>query len=102
MNDKEFSVWRFLEQMADALEYLHRQHPPVIHRDLKPDNIIGKKNASGDVCFKIADFGIARVLGKNVYGDYYARSQIGTPIYMAPEALTVIELFNWPFCRFFL
>ena len=95
MNDKEFSVWRFLEQMADALEYLHRQHPPVIHRDLKPDNIISKKTASGHIMFKIADFGIARVLGKNVYGEYYARSQIGTPIYMAPEAIIVSQLINY-------
>ena len=89
MNDQEFAVWRFLRHMSDALHYLHSQHPPVIHRDLKPDNIIGKKEDSGNVTWKIADFGIARVLGKNVYGEYYARSQIGTEIYMAPEALTV-------------
>ena len=74
--------------MAGALKYLHGQHPPVIHRDLKPDNIISKNSANG-ICFKIADFGIARVLGKNAYGEYYARSLIGTPIYMAPETLRV-------------
>ena len=89
MDDKEYNIWRFLCHMSDALQYLHTQHPPVIHRDLKPDNIISKKDASGFIIFKIADFGIARVLGKNVYGEYYARSQIGTEIYMAPEALTV-------------
>lgn len=88
MNDQEFAVWRFLRHMSDALHYLHSQHPPVIHRDLKPDNIIGKKEGQG-ITWKIADFGIARVLGKNAHGEYYARSQIGTYIYMAPEALRV-------------
>ena len=92
MDDKEYYVWRFLSQMAGALNHLHSQHPPVIHRDLKPDNIISKKEASGVIRFKIADFGIARVLGKNVYGQYYAKSQVGTPIYMAPEAITVRQL----------
>ena len=101
-------MWRFLRQMSDALKYLHRQHPPVIHRDLKPDNIISKKDASGYVCFKIADFGIARVLGKNAFGEYYARSQIGTPIYMAPEVLRVRQLLKlmiyeiiWTDCTLF-
>ena len=83
--------------MAHALQYLHSQHPPVIHRDFKPDNIISKKDALGHIVFKIADFGLARVLGKNVYGEYYAMSQVGTPIYMAPEALRVRKLFQ-PFC----
>ena len=80
--------------MSDALQYLHHQHPPVIHRDLKPDNIIGKKVASGLIVWKIADFGIARVLRRNAYGVYNARTQIGTEIYMAPEALRVRPLSN--------
>ena len=67
MNNQEYSVWIFLRHMSDALQYLHHQHPPVIHRDLKPDNIIGKKVASGLVVWKIADFGIARVLRRNAY-----------------------------------
>ena len=78
--------------MADALQYLHRQHPPIIHRDLKPDNILGLKNPKGGlIWWKIADFGIARVLKKNAYAEYYCATQIGTPIYMSPEALTVGE-----------
>ena len=92
MDDKEYNIWRFLCHMSDALQYLHCQHPPVIHRDLKPDNIISKETTSGQITWKIADFGIARVLGKNVYGQYYAKSPIGTPIYMAPEAIAVRHL----------
>ena len=90
MNKKEYAVWRFLAHMSSALEYLHGQHPPIIHRDLKPDNILGLKDPSdGRNWWKIADFGISRVLKKNAYSEYYCGTAIGTPIYMAPEALMV-------------
>ena len=75
--------------MAAPLQYLHAQHPPVIHRDFKPDNILGMRCSNGKIQYKIADFGVARVLSKNAYGEYYAQTDIGTPIYMAPEALAV-------------
>ena len=75
--------------MADPLKYLHAQHPPVIHRDFKPDNILGMIVSNGKIRWKIADFGVARVLSQNTYGEYYAQTDIGTPIYMAPEALAV-------------
>ena len=89
-NKTEHNVWRFLGHMSDALQYLHSQHPPIIHRDLKPDNILGCTNSSnGKIDWKIADFGIARVLKQNAYAEYYCATQIGTPQYMSPEALTV-------------
>ena len=88
MYTQEYAVWRFLCQMANALQYLHNQRPPIIHRDLKPDNILGKKDPrNGSIQWKIADFGIARVLRKNCLGEYYASSVCGTPVYMAPEVL---------------
>ena len=74
--------------MADPLDYLHSQVPPIIHRDFKPDNIL-TKSYNGRLIFKIADFGMSRVLKENAYGEFYARSHCGTPIYMAPEALRV-------------
>ena len=86
-------MWRFLCQLANAVQYLHTQRPPIIHRDLKPDNILGKRDPKkGFIHWKIADFGIARVLSKNALGEYYASSVCGTPIYMAPEVLKVRKL----------
>ena len=88
---EEVNVWRFLEQIADALNYLHTSRPVhILHRDLKPANILCKSAGSegedrNEYAWKIADFGIARLLNKDAEGNYYASTRIGTPIYMAPE-----------------
>jgi len=47
------------EKLCDALAYLHRQNPPVIHRDVKPANI--KITPEGNVF--LVDFGIAKASG---------------------------------------
>lgn len=44
------------EQLCDILDYLHTRKPPVIFRDLKPDNIM----LTPDSLIKLIDFGIAR------------------------------------------
>ncbi|MGH7534247.1 MAG: protein kinase domain-containing protein, partial [Gemmatimonadales bacterium] len=66
-------------EVADALEYAHRHD--VIHRDIKPDNILLE---SGHAV--IADFGIARAI--SVAGPErmtQAGLALGTPTYMSPE-----------------
>jgi serine/threonine protein kinase len=51
-------VLRWADQLLDALEYLHAQQPPVIHRDIKPQNI--KLTPRGSVV--LLDFGLAKGL----------------------------------------
>lgn len=49
-------VLMWAEQLLGALEYLHRQKPPVLHRDIKPQNL--KLTAEGDIV--LLDFGLAK------------------------------------------
>jgi hypothetical protein len=70
-------------QICEALQYAH--HQGVVHRDIKPENIL--LDQQGRV--KIADFGIAKLLGteaqaRHLTGD---KDVIGTPHYMAPEQI---------------
>ncbi len=54
----EKQVLNWAAQLCDALEYMHTQDPPVLHRDIKPGNI--KITPSGTI--KLVDFGLVKVL----------------------------------------
>ena len=81
---KEFTIWRFLGQISSALGYLHAQPRPILHRDLKPDNILGVTNLrTGGIKWKVGDFGLVKLLEEEEY--FYAMTICGTATYMAPE-----------------
>ena len=68
---------RYMSEAAEGIDHLHRQH--VVHRDIKPDNLLLIK---GHV--KVADFGLARLLDET--GLTVVATQVaGSPMYMAPE-----------------
>jgi len=69
-------------KICDALQYAHEEG--VLHRDIKPENLL--LDARGRL--KIADFGIAKLLGETQDITLTARgAAIGTPHYMAPEQM---------------
>ncbi len=54
----EAQVLKWAEQLCSALDYLHSQDPPVLHRDIKPGNI--KLTPSGAI--KLVDFGLVKLM----------------------------------------
>ena len=68
-------------QICDALQYAHDEG--VVHRDIKPENILVDRRGR----VKIADFGLAKLLGQERKDVTITESNhvIGTPHYMAPE-----------------
>ncbi|TVT99661.1 hypothetical protein EJB05_34452 [Eragrostis curvula] len=100
---------KWSRQILSGLYYLHSHDPPVIHRDLKCDNIFVNGN-QGEV--KIGDLGLATILDHA----RSAHSIIGTPEFMAPElydeeynelvdiyafGMCLLELvtFEYPYCE---
>lgn len=72
-------IAEMLRQIASALDYAHRQG--VIHRDIKPDNILLDKEGHA----LLADFGIVKLAEGPSTRLTVTGGLIGTPAYMAPE-----------------
>ncbi|MEO7206417.1 MAG: protein kinase [Steroidobacteraceae bacterium] len=69
-------VVRIMTELLDALEYSHEHG--VVHRDIKPPNIILLKNGT----VKVADFGVARIESSTLT---QVGTVLGSPSYMSPE-----------------
>jgi predicted Ser/Thr protein kinase len=68
-------------QICEALQYAHDEG--VVHRDIKPENILVDKRGR----VKIADFGLAKLLGAHDHTLTGSHQAMGTFHYMAPEQL---------------
>jgi len=71
----EEQVRKYGDKMCEVLSVLHKQTPPLVHRDFTPDNLM--INAAGDLM--LIDFAVA------VAGDIDSIEVAGKPAYMAPE-----------------
>jgi len=79
----EADAKRLLEQLADAIHYLHSQN--VLHRDIKPSNVFVTQAEPLHV--SLADFGTARLGGYQTI----LTGTIGTVAYSSPEAVTGMQ-----------
>ncbi|HEX6765014.1 MAG TPA: serine/threonine-protein kinase [Polyangiaceae bacterium] len=70
-------IVRLLAEVGEALDYLHGRAPPIIHRDIKPGNVIRRPDGG----FSLVDFGSVRDSLKPEGGS----TVVGTFGYMAPE-----------------
>ncbi|KAF3457146.1 hypothetical protein FNV43_RR01803 [Rhamnella rubrinervis] len=89
------AVKHWCRQILKGLLYLHNHDPPVIHRDLKCDNIFINGN-QGEV--KIGDLGLAAILRKS-----HAARCVGTPEFMAPEVYEeeyneLVDIYSFGMC----
>ncbi|CDY72128.1 BnaCnng76130D, partial [Brassica napus] len=89
------AVKHWCRQILRGLHYLHTHDPPVIHRDLKCDNIFVNGN-QGEV--KIGDLGLAAILQNS-----HAARCVGTPEFMAPEVYEeeyneLVDIYSFGMC----
>jgi len=84
-NNKPFSVsevadWGFA--ICGVIDSMHRHDPPLVHRDIKPDNLMLMDDRSG---IRMIDFGTARDLGPSGPDGQKAKTRIFTEGYAPPE-----------------
>ena len=79
-SDRDWALGVF-RALLSAVAYAHEQH--VLHRDLKPDNVLflGTELA-------VSDFGMGKNVAPDASGQTLTNRAIGTPLYMAPEMWT--------------
>jgi serine/threonine protein kinase len=74
----EDQIWQLLLEVSSILRFVHERR--IIHRDIKPRNIMRRREGGGLV---LIDFGVAKLLKPD--GLKQSRTLVGSPEYMAPE-----------------
>lgn len=72
------------KSICDVLTHMHGQTPPLVHRDLKPDNIMLLEDQRS---IKMIDFGTARDLGRSQKERQAAKTRVYTEGYAPPEQI---------------
>ena len=73
---KEEICWQILHDVSAGLAYIHSLRTPILHLDIKPDNVLIQENGS----YMITDFGISEYFNED-----NVNTVNGTVAYMAPE-----------------
>jgi len=82
--EPEFAV-NLAMQICDGLSHAHSHN--VLHRDLKPNNVMLVPLAAGEHHLRVLDFGLAKLFAEDEQADHLTKTgeTVGTPAYMAPE-----------------
>lgn len=77
---------KLMYECTNAIAYMHSFNPPIIHRDIKPGNILVMTQKGGEPVAKITDFGIGKLFEQHPNAMHQTMSTLaGTAAYMAPE-----------------
>ena len=77
----EYALWQFIHDVAAGLKYLHNIPEPIIHQDIKPDNILVDDNNR----YLITDFGISKKIRSTMRKQSKRAVGAGATAYMGPE-----------------
>ena len=77
----EYSLWQFIHDVAAGLKYLHSLPEPIIHQDIKPDNILIDDSNH----YLITDFGISKKIRSTMRRQSRRAVGAGATAYMGPE-----------------
>ena len=77
----EYDMWQFIHDVAAGLKHLHNLPEPIIHQDIKPDNILVDDNNR----FLITDFGISKKIRSTMRKQSKRAVGAGATAYMGPE-----------------
>jgi serine/threonine-protein kinase len=86
-NNRPFPLEQVAEwgkSICDVLTHMHTQAPPLVHRDLKPDNVMLLDDQRS---IKMIDFGTARDLGRTQKEKLAAKTRVYTEGYAPPEQI---------------
>lgn len=82
-------VW-LMEQLCNAVSAAHQQN--VVHRDLKPGNVMVARLAGNTTVVKVVDFGISKPMDEENLKHTQMGAVMGTPGYLAPEQIMGREI----------
>lgn len=95
-NEQTALLW--LCQVCDILTYLHGQEPPVVHRDLTPDNVVLREDGT----LKLIDFGAANELIGTATGTLVGKQAFISPEQLRGKATTSSDIYALGCSMFYL
>lgn len=91
-------VMRWAGELAEIIDYLHSQEPPIVHRDLSPDNVM----LAADGRLVLVDFGAANHYVAEAMGTLVGKQAYMPPEQLRGEAVTASDYYSFGGTLYFL